>query len=452
VPEILIHGLGTGGDGIGRLDDGQVVFVERALPGDRVEVRLTRKVKRVQHAEIVKLIEPSGERVESRCQVAGCGGCPIRSYSGVGQGEAKTDRIVQALSRIAKQDVRELLGDLVQDGNGWRYRHRVRLHAAWFRNRWNLGYFARRSSRLIPLDAGCPVLCKELEAAALGLGEALAPLSRHAGLQGVEIAYSGRDDRCAARLVATGRLGEFRDSPDWFDRSGLSAAEVIVGEERWRQGDIGLRYDHRRSTQFDLYFEPGVFTQANPGVNNAAVDAVLGALVGTGGAGVPSAGTEANEDPRVANGSSSGPRILELHAGVGNFSLPLALAGADVYAVEHMQRAVSLAQHNAQVAGVGLHAFALEDIEALEEGGPVPPLSEFDAVLLDPPRIGAHAVARRLAEAGPERIVYVSCDPATLARDVKELVAGGYEIAEAKAFDMFPQTPHVEVMLRLQRR
>jgi len=429
VPEILIHGLGTGGDGIGRLDDGQVVFVERALPGDRVEVRLTRKVKRVQHAEIVKLIEPSSERVESRCQVADCGGCPIRSYSVVGQGEAKTDRIVQALSRIAKQDIRELLGDLVQGDNGW-----------------------RRSSRLIPLDAGCPVLCKELEAAALGLGEALAPLSRHAGLQGVEIAYSGRDDRCAARLVATGRLGEFRDSPDWFDRSGLSAAEVIVGEERWRQGDIRLRYDHRRSTQFDLYFEPGVFTQANPGVNNAAVDAVLGALVGTGGAGVPSAGTEANEDPRVANGSSSGPRILELHAGVGNFSLPLALAGADVYAVEHMQRAVSLAQHNAQVAGVGLHAFALEDIEALEEGGPVPPLSEFDAVLLDPPRIGAHAVARRLAEAGPERIVYVSCDPATLARDVKELVAGGYEITEAKAFDMFPQTPHVEVLLRLQRK
>jgi tRNA/tmRNA/rRNA uracil-C5-methylase (TrmA/RlmC/RlmD family) len=258
--------------------------------------------------------------------------------------------------------------------------------------------------------------------------------------------------------VATGHIGEFRDSLAWFDSSGLAGIEVIVGEESLRLGDTRMRYDHARGGLFDLHFEPGVFTQANTAVNNAVVEAVMGALLGSGkgrdsddALGAAGAEGEPGRAPGGTSPDTSSTRILELHAGVGNFSLPLALAGAEVYAVEHLQRAVSLAQHNAQAAGAALHAFVLEDIEALEEGGPVPSLTEFDAVLLDPPRIGAHAVARRLAADGPGRIVYVSCDPATLARDVKELVDAGYEIAEATAFDMFPQTPHVEAMLRLER-
>ena len=136
---------------------------------------------------------------------------------------------------------------------------------------------------------------------------------------------------------------------------------------------------------------------------------------------------------------------------MGNFSLPLAKMGAIVFTAEHMEPAVRLAQLNAQRAGVTLHAHFLEDIDALLPGGPVPRLLDFDAVLMNPPRIGAFEVSKHLAKSGPARIVYVSCDPATLARDVKELIAGGYGVTEATAFDMFPQTPHVEVLLGLQR-
>jgi 23S rRNA (uracil1939-C5)-methyltransferase len=427
VHEVFIHSMGTAGEGIGRLESGQVVFVEGGLPGDLVEVRLTRKRKRVQHAEVARVIAPSSQRVESECPVDACSGCPIRWLSRGAQAEAKRDRVVQTLRRIAKQDVDELLGDVVQLGDGWRYRHRVRLHAERAEGRWRLGYHARRSHRLVPLET-CPVLVPELETTALAVADAVALLPEYAALREVELMVSRRDQRAAARIEATGAVQAFKEPSTWFENAGLAGVEVVTPDEIWRHGDLELRFDHARADEFDLVGEPGVFTQANPAINDALVAAVLAELP-----------------------VDTCPRVLELHAGIGNFSLPLAKAGAIVFTAEHMQRAVKLAQRNAEQAGISLHAYYLEDIDALERGGPVPPLSDFDAVLLNPPRVGAFGVAKALARSGPAHLAYVSCDPATLARDVKELVAGGYEITAATAFDMFPQTPHVEVLLTLHQ-
>jgi 23S rRNA (uracil1939-C5)-methyltransferase len=428
VHEVRIDGLGTAGDGVARLDSGEVVFVDGGLPGDRVQIRLTRKIKRVQHAEVVRILEPSPQRVESRCQIVECGGCAVRWLSREGQAEAKRERVVQALRRIAGQEVEQMLGPVVQVGDGWRYRHRVRLHAYWFEGRWNLGYHARRSHRLVPLEA-CPVLCPELEAAALAVARAVAALPQYVELEEVELMVSAGDGTAAARLLAGGAVLGFQEPLTWFERSRLAGVEVVTPEETWRHGELTLRYDHARADEFDLWAEPGVFTQANPAVNELLVEAVLHAL-----------------PPHRA------PRVLELHAGVGNFSLPLARAGAIVFTAEHQEQAVKLAQHNAQRAGITLHAHFLEDIEALLAGGPVPPLTDFDAVLMNPPRVGAFEVSKILASSGPERVAYVSCDPATLARDVRVLIEGGYRITEVTAFDMFPQTPHVEALLGLERR
>jgi len=427
VHEVLIHSMGTAGEGIGRLESGQVIFVEGAMPGDLVEVRLTRKIKRVQHAAVARMIEPSSQRVESACLLEVCGGCPIRWLSREAQAGAKRDRVVQALKRIARQDVDEMLGELVQEGDGWRYRHRVRLHAARIEDRWRLGYHERRSHRLVPLEA-CPVLCAELEAIALVVDEAVAALPEYVELREVELMVSRRDGAAAARIEASGSALGLKEPLTWFEETGLSGVEVVTPEETWRHGELEIRFDHARAEEFDLFAEPGVFTQGNPEINDALVEAVIRSLP-----------------------VESCPRVLELHAGVGNFSLPLAKAGAIVFTAEHMQRAVKLAQLNAQRAGIGLHAHYLEDIDALGGGGPVPPLSDFDAVLLNPPRVGAFDVAKVLAKSGPEYLSYVSCDPATLARDVKELAAGGYEVTAATAFDMFPQTPHVEVLLSMRR-
>lgn len=426
--EVRIHGLGTAGDGVARLDSGEVVFVPGALPGDRVQIRLTGKVKRVQRAEVVQLLEASPERVASRCEVDECGGCAVRWLSPSGQAKAKRERVVQALRRLGGHDIEAMLGAVVQVGDGWHYRHRVRLHASWFEARWNLGYHARRSHRLVPLVA-CPVLCPELEVAAVALARALATLPQHAELREVELMVSRRDAMAAARISAAGALTSFQEPLAWFHESGLAGLEVVASDGSWRHGELTLRYDHERGGEFDLWAEPGVFTQANPAVNELLVAAVLRTLPADGAA-----------------------RVLELHAGVGNFSLPLARAGATVHTAEHMERAVRLAQRNARQADIALHAYFLEDIDALLPGGPVPRLADFDAVLMNPPRVGAFEVARLLATDGPQRIAYVSCDPATLARDARALVEGGYCIDQATAFDMFPQTPHVEVLLGLQRR
>ncbi len=272
------------------------------------------------------------------------------------------------------------------------------------------------------------MLCPELEAAAIGLDEAVASLPKYVELQNVELAYSLLDGRAAARIQAAGNVLGLQEPLTWFEASGLSGVDVEASDGSWRHGDLELRFDHARADEFDLLWEPGVFTQANPGINDLLVEAVLRALP-----------------------TDRSPRILELHAGVGNYSLPLALAGSIVFTAENMQRAVKLAQRNAERVGTTLHAHYLEDIDALGGGGPVPPLSDFDAVLMNPPRIGAFEVAKILAKSGPEWLAYVSCDPATLARDVQALAAGGYEITEATAFDMFPQTPHVEVLLGMRR-
>jgi 23S rRNA (uracil1939-C5)-methyltransferase len=424
--EVRIDGLGTAGDGVARLPSGEVVFVAGGLPGDRVQIRLTGRIKRVQRGEVVRLIEPSAERIVSRCESEDCGGCAVRWLSRPAQAAAKRERAVQALRRIGGCDIDALLGPVVQVGDGWRYRHRVRLHADRFDARWRLGYHARGSHRLAPLET-CPVLCPELESAAFALTRALAPLPPNAELREVEMIVSRRDRRAAARITAAGPMQAVSGSLDGLAESTLAGIEVVGGDGLQRHGDLTLRYDHARADEFDLWAEPGVFTQANPTVNDLLVEAVLAAL------------------------PLGGASVLELHAGVGNLSLPLALAGAELYTAEHMQRAVELAQRNARQAGVRLHAFYVEDVGALLPGGPVPPLATFDAVLMNPPRVGAFEVAKLLAGGGPGRLAYVSCDPATLARDAQVLVDGGYRIRAATAFDMFPQTPHVEVLLSMDR-
>ncbi|MEZ4273605.1 MAG: class I SAM-dependent RNA methyltransferase [Myxococcota bacterium] len=424
-PEVTISGLGSEGDGVGRLADGRVVFVAGALPGDRVRIALGPTYKRVQYADVLRIIEPSPERIRSRCQVVDCGGCSLRILSMAGQREAKRHRVVQAMRRLGGVDVEDLVGPVVGEGDGWAYRHRVRFHAAWRDHQWRLGYHARRSKKLAPLSA-CTVLWPELEAAALRLAEALAKLPENARLKEVQLAYSRRDGRAAAVVRGDGLLKAYRRAWDWFEDSGLSGVEIQLPASRFRFGNLELRYDHGRADHFDLRFEPDVFTQANPQINDRLVEAVSLAV-----------------RPR------EGPSVLELHAGIGNFSLPLALSGARITAVETNQRAVLLSRRNAGIHGVDTRIIQETDARAVTQ---LAPLNTFDVALLDPPRSGAREAVTAFATEGPTRIVYVSCDPATLARDIGLLQGGGYRLTHMQAFDMFAQTPHVEIVAQLSRQ
>ena len=421
--EVDIHGLTSDGDGVGRLESGQVVFVPGALPGDRVRVRLTTARKGIQLAELVELLDPSALRERGRCTIDACGGCALKNAAYAGQAELKRQRVLDNLSRLGHLDVSTKLGPTLTLGDGWRYRHRVRLHAAHVGGRWQLGYYAARSHTVVPVS-GCPVLWRELEQAALALGHELASFPAEMRLKSVELAHSRRDGRTAAALHGLGAVDHFRRSLSWIENAGLSGVRVLGGAAQWSHGNVELRYDHARAADFDLRFEPTLFTQAFPEMNDRLVEAVMRAV---------------QPKPEL--------RIVELHAGVGNFTLPLASAGASVFAVERQRRAAIMARRNLRTAGLSARVVELADTEALAQ------LDDCDVLVLDPPRTGARDVCRGVAGSrAVQRLVYVSCDSATLARDVAGLVhGGGFEVVAVEAFDMFPQTPHVEVVMTLER-
>jgi 23S rRNA (uracil1939-C5)-methyltransferase len=421
VVEVCIHGLAVNGDGVGKLEDGRVVFVARALPGDVVRVRLTETRKKVQFAELVDVLVPSSGRVKSGCGIEACGGCALRSASKTLQGNIKHTQVVETLRRVGHIDVETLLPPLFEVGDGWRYRHRVRLHTLHTEEGWVLGYHGKRSRMPVPFSA-CPVLWPELQHVCEKLARVLQPMPASLRFEDIEIAYSRRDQRAAAHITLQGSAEHMRHNMDWIHLAGLSGVDIASPSQRIKYGNVLLRYDHAKADTYDMFYEPSVFTQANPLANEALVSYVLGVL-----------------RPREQ------PHIVELHAGIGNFSVPLARAGAHVQAFERSGRAVALCAKNARAPGLNLEVQALDDTQAVEH------VQTHHAVLLDPPRTGAYSVASALVRKSPHTVVYVSCDVATLARDAAVLRAGGYHLESVKAFDMFAQTPHVEVVMVLRR-
>jgi 23S rRNA (uracil1939-C5)-methyltransferase len=425
-----IHDLSTAGDGIGRHPDGRVVFVAQALPGDVVQAEITHTRRGVHHAELQVLKQASLQRVPSRCSMLECGGCAVKGASMALQRTQKIRSVSEAMRRLGKISLDPASLFFHDSAESWGYRHRIRLHADHLLGGWRLGYYARHSRRLVPL-AMCPVAWPELEQLALDLARLLAPLPAAAGLTEIDLAYSRCDGRGAARVVADGPLELLRRDLSWFERSGLGGVELQAADGRLRLGNLLLRYDHARLDHFDLRYEPGMFTQASPGVNDALVDAVL-----------------------AATAPQAGPRVLELHAGIGNFSVPLARAGADVEAVEVHRASALMCQRNARAPGLAMRSRAVTDVEAIRHAEP------YDVLLADPPRRGMLPVVQQLVRqpSKPARVIYVSCDPATLARDAKVLcgtaegaAAGPYVLRTCSLFDMFAQTPHVETLAVFDR-
>ncbi len=419
--EITIHGMSHEGDGVGRTPDGQVVFVEGGLPGDTVRVEFTAKKKKVQFGRVEELLVPSPERVVSRCGIDRCGGCALKSLSVDAQARVKRDRVASVLRRIAKVEFPEDF-DFIKPESAWHYRHRVRMHAHWSGESWRIGFYARKSNDLVP-HAGCPVLWPELDKFITRVVPAIHRLPRKIGLLEVEAVWSRASKRGALRLSIDGDMGFFRNSTQWMDEAGVLGLEIAKDDVINRFGNCEMVYDQMVG-DYDLSFETGTFTQANPRMNDQLIRRVVGAI-----------------EPMKA------PKIMEMHAGIGNFSLPLAVMGASVCAFEINAKSSIQSERNAARVPISIENTCIRDADAVER------MSEFDILLLDPPRSGAREVVREAARpgSGPARIVYVSCDPATLARDIAILKDGGYQLVDLAGFDMFPGTPHVEVLAVLER-
>ncbi len=420
---VEIDALTIGGAGIGRLD-GKAVFVPLSAPGDRVLCRIMRDKKRYCEAEILEVLSPSSERQAPLCPHFGrCGGCQWQHLPDELQGHWKQRLFADLLSRQAGVP-ESARAPLLRAPSAWGYRSRAQIKCRMTPEGFLMGFYRRATHDVIDIK-GCPVLDNRLNAAWTLLREALGGGCDPAGIFQVDLGvgdagairalihYEGsRSSELAAGLRQFG----LQAGISLFLLEGRKAMLHLCGER-----DLYLELEGLR-----LGYGPGGFSQINLQQNRALVDLAIGALP-------------------VAQSY----RVLDLFCGMGNFSLPLARRGAKVVGVEDFAPSIRSARINASNNALSGLDFFAESAEGalLRRGG----TSGFDAVLLDPPRSGAAAVVPELLQGAPKRIIYVSCDPATLARDLKPLLAGGYRVEWARPVDMFPQTHHIESVTRIDK-
>jgi len=408
---VTIGGLAAGGDGVARLSDGRVVFVEGAAPGDQVSLRDFRAGRRMARARVARVLRPGPDRVEAPCpHFEHCGGCRWQHVRYEAQLEAKRAIVRDALERIGGLSL-DGGPEIVASPNAYHYRARARL----VEQEGRIGFRVRGSNRVVPIEV-CPVLVPEAEAAVETL-----------------VANGRRRERPAAEAKPRRRVS----TREW---------ELLVGSEGSarvvRVGSRGEVLDGGQRVEIRVLGErvevsPGSFAQGNALLWDALAREVVSQCTAAGVAAPAKA-----EPPR---------RFVELFAGVGFLTLPLARRGLEGTAIESGRSALSDLAANLARAGLTERVEILAG-RAERRAELAARLADSDLLLVDPPRSGLDEVLRRqVAESGPARVVYVSCDPATLARDLRPLLAAGYRVASLRALDLFPQTPHVEVVARLER-
>ena len=418
-----IERLANDGRGIGFVD-GRTWFVEGALPGERVEARLLAARSQVAEARIERVLEASAERRAEPCRHARvCGGCTLQHLPATEQLALKQRSLAEQLMRVAELQPAEWAAPL--SGPEFGYRRRARLAVRWNARAQQLDVgFRASASQDIVASGECPVLVEPLQRLLPGLLDVLHRLAKPQAIGHLEL-FSGTAEAVLVRHTAP--LAE-------ADQAQLAAFANAQGVQLWLQGErepqpfvpaaLGYRLPQ---WELELAWRPGDFVQVNAPVNEAMIAQALAWLA-----------------------PQPGERVLDLFCGLGNFALPLARSGACVVGVEGVQTMVERARTNA--ATNGLHAAHFHQADLSK------PLAEaawaregFAAVLLDPPRDGALEVVRQMTTLGARRVVYVSCNPATLARDAAELARQGYRLVRAGLLDMFPQTAHAEAMALFER-
>lgn len=416
--------LASNARGVGHVD-GKAVFVADTLPGEQVLYRPTRRKRAYDEASLETLFSASPARVTPRCAHFGvCGGCALQHAGPEAQIAFKQDQLLAALSRIGQVAPEQTLPPLTDAR--WGYRRRARLGVKHVPKKGGtLVGFRERGAPFIALLERCEVLVESVGAQLTSIARLIDTLSIRARIPQIEVAAG--DDAIA--LV-------FRvlDPPSAEDRDRLAAFGVEYGFSIYLQpgnedsiapleADAPALYYELPAHALRLYFRPNDFVQIHAGINEKMIDQSLDLL-------------DVAEDETV----------LELFAGLGNFSLPLARRAKRVITVEGEAGLVERARANAR-------ANHIDNVEAFTANLFEPPArpawlaGRIDKVLIDPPRSGAAEVLDQIAATGARRIVYCSCHPATLARDAGELVRRhGYRLTHAGVMDMFPHTAHIESM------
>lgn len=424
---LTVHALDAAGRGVARDAEGKVAFVEGALAGELVEVEPVRVRRRFSLARARAILVAAPGRREPRCpHFERCGGCVTQHADARTQMAAKQRWLEDCLDRIGRARPETMLP--IVYGPEWHYRRRARLAVRLVEKKGGVlvGFHERRSSYIAELHR-CEVLPPAVSALIVPLRELVGALGVRARLPQIEVAVGDAATALVFRhlepLAADdlGRLRRFADAHAvcvWLQPGGPETARPF------HPADPEPLYYDLPEFGVRIRFGPTDFTQVNAGVNRILVARAVRLL-----------------DPRP------GERIADLYCGLGNFALPLARAGASVLGLEASAALVERARENARANGL-VAQFEPADLArpALERFG------RFEKILLDPPREGAIALVNALPRAWPRRIVYVSCDPATLARDANVLVnVKGFRLAAAGVVNMFPHTAHVESVCLFER-
>jgi len=439
-----VESLDLEANGVAR-NEGKVVFVRGALPGERVSAELVRRKPKFDVAQTVAVLRESSARVQPRCPHFGvCGGCSMQHVDAGAQMAIKQRALEDQLWHLGRVRPQTWLAPIA--GPAWRYRHRARLSVRDVPKKGGVlvGFHERASSYVADMRE-CHVLPVRVSDLLLPLRALVESLSIRRRVPQIEVAVGEGAER-QARTDCVALVLRVLDPPAADDLERLRGFAATHRIEWWLQpkgpdsielfcdDDGRLARDGARSTlgyalpEFGVRmpFRPTDFTQVNARMNEVLVRRALRWL-----------------DPQP------GERIADLFCGLGNFSLPIAARGAQVTGIEGNRALVERAAHNAALNGLAQRSeFRAADLFAVDDDK-WRALGPFDRVLVDPPREGALEVAKALAAdaARPRRIVYVSCNPATLARDAAILVhQGGFALRAAGALNMFPQTSHVESM------
>ncbi len=423
--EIYIDALAYGGAGVGRLD-GKAVFVPGVVPGDWVLFRPRREKKRYIEGELVFIASAAPNRIDACCAVFGkCGGCHWQCLPYAEQLRWKKNLLQDFLVRQAGADPNAELA-MRAAPNPWHYRSRIQIKCRRTPRGFVMGFYRANTHFVVDIEE-CPIAAEALNGLLPQLRGCLADCRHSDQVPQIDLAI---DDE-GARAIVVHFIGS--DPQPVVDAvlPICKAESVALFLQQGRKetlrhihGDPALHIHPLREGELKLAYPVGGFAQVNLDQNRQLVAELLDCL-----------------------GNVQGLRILDLFCGMGNLSLPLVAAGAEVTGVEDFAPAIDRARSNAAAHGLNarfVHAPA-ERILASQ------PDISWDVVVLDPPRRGAYDVARELVRRAPERIVYVSCDPSTLARDLKPLLHNGYRLEHAVGLDLFPQTFHIESLVLLKR-
>jgi 23S rRNA (uracil1939-C5)-methyltransferase len=429
---IRVESLDQEGRGVAHAD-GKVIFISGALPGELVTYTPYQKKPKYELAQVQQVLKPAASRTTPHCRHFGmCGGCSMQHLDARAQVAAKQRVLEDALTHIGKVCPGCILPAIY--GEPWGYRYRARFSARYVPKKGGalIGFREKRSSHVTDMTT-CEVVPPRIAALLLPLRELVNGLSIPDRVPQIELAIGDDVDALVVRVLHPLNANDERLLREFADRHRIQFFLQPQGPDSvvpFHPAHDGVLYYSLPEFALRIGFSPTEFTQVNPGVNAVLVRRALALLA-----------------------PQPGERIADMFCGLGNFTLPIACSGARVIGIEGSKSLVARAQINAELNRLTAHVeFLQRDLFKIDRAS-LAQLGYFDRMIIDPPRDGAVEFIKAFAEDAPRRIVYVSCNPATLARDAGVLVqTQGYVLSAAGVINMFPHTSHVESIAVFDRQ